>query len=586
MTDRSIESELYYHGLLPREDIRVMLKRNGDFLVRTTEPKAGQTRCFVLSVMYDETREEAGIKHYVVQNRDGKFIIERFAFDTMPEMIQYHLSQKISINKEINVMIKNPINRASWELAHDDIEITKKLGEGAFGEVSLGRLRSRTGSKIDVAIKQAKLENMTKEQIKDITREARLMRMFDHPNVVKLYGVAAGREPLMIVMELADKGSLDSFLQKNALPAEQRVEMCMGACWGIDYLHMKNVIHRDIAARNCLFGDGKVKISDFGLTREGTVYAMDPRNRVPIRWLAPETLRHAMYSQKTDTFAFGILCWEIMMQGIEPYPGMTVAEVNTRVKEGYRMPMPPDCPAEVWAIISTHCWSDSPNERWSMPQVTKRLEQITHLQRPRAEPVSQVPAEALTGTTKERKKKKNKDRHQSRGDNKAIPVIEDAPYCIGFGKREVPKKHGEPNYSEWQFFLIFATRRLTNKQHRSNIVQTDALYKLNLLGYSVLISDANKRFHPTVIGICSSESKFAYDGLFNAIKYADLQNLYHPKLVVRDADTSIICRYISYALRIVWPNSDDQRCFFHVIMNLKKELPKLAAYSVAVAEIQ
>uniref|UniRef100_A0A915EUW0 MULE transposase domain-containing protein n=1 Tax=Ditylenchus dipsaci TaxID=166011 RepID=A0A915EUW0_9BILA len=130
---------------------------------------------------------------------------------------------------------------------------------------------------------------------------------------------------------------------------------------------------------------------------------------------------------------------------------------------------------------------------------------------------------------------------------KAIPVIEDAPYCIGFGKREVPKKHAESNYSEWQFFLIFITRRLMNKQHRSNIVRTDATYKLNLLGYPVAgFSDANKRFHPTVIGICSSESKFAYEGLFNAIKYADLQNLYHPKLVVRDADTSIICRLAKF----------------------------------------
>uniref|UniRef100_A0A915CU28 MULE transposase domain-containing protein n=1 Tax=Ditylenchus dipsaci TaxID=166011 RepID=A0A915CU28_9BILA len=168
--------------------------------------------------------------------------------------------------------------------------------------------------------------------------------------------------------------------------------------------------------------------------------------------------------------------------------------------------------------------------------------------------------------------------------NKAIPVIEDAPYCIGFGKREVPKKHGELNSSEWQFFLIFTTRRLMNKQHRSNIVQTDATYKINLLGYPVLVarfSDANKRFHPTVIGICSSQSKFAYEGVFNAIKYADLENLYHPKLVVRNADTSITA-----ARRIVWLNSDDQLCFFHVIMNLKKELPKVAAYSDAVVEIQ
>uniref|UniRef100_A0A915ESR6 MULE transposase domain-containing protein n=1 Tax=Ditylenchus dipsaci TaxID=166011 RepID=A0A915ESR6_9BILA len=99
-----------------------------------------------------------------------------------------------------------------------------------------------------------------------------------------------------------------------------------------------------------------------------------------------------------------------------------------------------------------------------------------------------------------------------------------------------------------------------NKQHRSNIVQTDALYKLNLLGYPVLVarfSDANKRFHPTVIGICSSEAS-------------------SPMRVFLTPSTR----------RIVWPNSDDQRCFFHVIMNLKKELPKLAAYSFAVAEIQ
>ncbi|KAK6052674.1 hypothetical protein COOONC_09821 [Cooperia oncophora] len=75
----------------------------------------------------------------------------------------------------------------------------------------------------------------------------------------------------------------------------------------------------------------QVKISDFGLTREGTVYQMDPHKRVPIRWLAPETLRMAIYTQKTDVFSYGIMCWEIYNNGIEPYPGMTVAEVNQSV---------------------------------------------------------------------------------------------------------------------------------------------------------------------------------------------------------------------------------------------------------------
>lgn len=110
------------------------------------------------------------------------------------------------------------------------------------------------------------------------------MRNFDHPNVVKFYGVAAGQEPLMVLMELADCGALDSYLQKNDLPVDKKTEFVVQSSWGIEYMHSKNTIHRDIAARNCLYGNGNVKISDFGLTREGTFYQMDPHRRVPIRW--------------------------------------------------------------------------------------------------------------------------------------------------------------------------------------------------------------------------------------------------------------------------------------------------------------
>lgn len=69
---------------------------------------------------------------------------------------------------------------------------------------------------------------------------------------MKFYGVAAGQEPLLLVMELADKGALDSYLQKNNVSMEQKIDMCAGAAFGIEYMHAKNVLHRDIAARNCL----------------------------------------------------------------------------------------------------------------------------------------------------------------------------------------------------------------------------------------------------------------------------------------------------------------------------------------------
>ncbi|VDM70957.1 unnamed protein product [Strongylus vulgaris] len=109
---------------------------------------------------------------------------------------------------------------------------------------------------------------------------------------------------------------------------------------------------------------------------------MDPHKRVPIRWLAPETLKMAIYTQKTDVFSYGIMCWEIYNNGIEPYPGMTVAEVNQNVKEGYRMELPMNVPPDVQNIIKVRCWSENPNDRYSMADIAKHLQRMLQIPRP------------------------------------------------------------------------------------------------------------------------------------------------------------------------------------------------------------
>lgn len=293
----------------------------------------------------------------MIKFHENKYFIEKSSFPNVQDLVDYHLKTNEPIRGD--VCLVRALNRQSWELEHENIEILKKLGEGAFGEVSMGKLKYRKGAKsIPVAVKQAKLANLTKDQIKEFMGEARIMRGFGHPHVVRFYGVAAGSEPLYMVMELASGGALDSYLKKNGdLPVDKRTEMVLQAAWGLEYLHSKPVVHRDIAARNCLYGDGRVKIADFGLTRPGTMYQADPNKKAPIRWLATEVIRNKTFSHKSDVWAYSIMAWEIY-NAQEPYPGMMVPEVAVKVMQGYRMEFPAALPQELRdLLVSRYFWN-------------------------------------------------------------------------------------------------------------------------------------------------------------------------------------------------------------------------------------
>ncbi|CAL2032386.1 hypothetical protein CAEBREN_22064 [Caenorhabditis brenneri] len=392
----TIEKELYYHGLLPREDVRLILDRNGDFVVRMSEPKPGEPRSYILSVMFNNKLDDINsIKHFVIICAQKKYFINNnMSFNSIQQMLSHY--QKSDTELQDGCKIVNPIRRQFWELDHDMIHIHKKLGEGAFGEVSAGTMKFKKGAKtVQVAVKQAKLEKMSKEQIKDFMGEARTMRKLGHQNVVKFYGVAVMQEPLYLVMELASGGSLDSYLKKNeGLSIEKRTEMLLQAAWGLEYIHNKPMLHRDIAARNCLYGDNKVKISDFGMARNGTIYQVKPNSKAPIRWLAIETVKTMVSSQKTDIWSYGILCWEIFNNGAEPYPGMSTADVFQQVSNGYRMPPCPLAHPEV-QTLTTKCCAENPNDRPSMTEIAQTLQRVTGIVRPNFAAIAKKEAEEL-----------------------------------------------------------------------------------------------------------------------------------------------------------------------------------------------
>ncbi|TKR64846.1 hypothetical protein L596_025324 [Steinernema carpocapsae] len=210
--------------------------------------------------------------------------------------------------------------------------------------------------------------NHGQERIKFV-KEASLSRRFNHTNIVQMLGIASQQEPIMIILELAPNGSLKGFLQKNSnLEWKTLTKFVIDAAEGMNYLSSQHVIHRDIAARNCLLGScNEVKISDFGLSVavEGTKDQIKESRlkAVPIRWLSPETLSSGVFSTKSDVWSFGIMTWEIFHYcKSDPYPGKTNAEVKSMIVTDQRMKPPQGTPVPV-ADTMQACWLEKPDDR-------------------------------------------------------------------------------------------------------------------------------------------------------------------------------------------------------------------------------
>ncbi|PIO71262.1 protein tyrosine kinase [Teladorsagia circumcincta] len=210
-------------------------------------------------------------------------------------------------------------------------------------------------------------------------KEARLMRKYNHKHVVKILGVAVHEHPLMLVMEVCPNGSLLSYLRKNkgSTALSEKLRFSTEASDGLAYLEKKLCIHRDIAARNCLLGAKyEIKIADFGMSDDKVIVHDDTLEKVPVKWLAPETLQDKIYSLKTDVWSYGVLVWEIYADGAEPYPGLTRLQTRAKiVVQNYRMEMPKDTPKSVADIVYS-CWEKDPARRPEMSRIFRMLREI------------------------------------------------------------------------------------------------------------------------------------------------------------------------------------------------------------------
>ncbi|KAI4311375.1 hypothetical protein MLD38_036278 [Melastoma candidum] len=272
-------------------------------------------------------------------------------------------------------------------IKNTDLEELRELGSGTFGTVYHGKWRGT-----DVAIKRIKkscLAGRLSEQeriMKDFWREAKILSNLHHPNVVAFYGVVPDGPggTLATVTEFMVNGSLRHNLLRNSrvLDRRRKVMIAMDAAFGMEYLHLKNIVHFDLKCDNLLVNlkDPRrpiCKVGDFGLSRikQNTLVSGGIRGTLP--WMAPELLidTNSRVSEKVDIYSFGIAMWE-MLTGEEPYANMHCgAIIGGIVNNNLRPPIPERCDGE-WRGLMEECWAAEPSRRPTFTEVALRLQEM------------------------------------------------------------------------------------------------------------------------------------------------------------------------------------------------------------------
>uniref|UniRef100_A0A8C1U0J7 Tyrosine-protein kinase receptor TYRO3 n=1 Tax=Cyprinus carpio TaxID=7962 RepID=A0A8C1U0J7_CYPCA len=270
------------------------------------------------------------------------------------------------------------------------LTLGRMLGKGEFGSVREAFLKSENNSGQKVAVKVLKTDINSSSDIEQCLKEAAYMKDFHHPNVIQLIGVSLQRRaqqrlPIpMVILPFMKHGDLHTYLLMSRLGDEPftlsqqiLIQFMLDITRGMEYLSSKNIIHRDLAARNCMLNENmSVCVADFGLSKKiysGDYYRQGSVSKLPVKWIALESLADNVYTTQSDVWAFGVTMWEIMTRGQTPYPGVENSEIYEYLIKGERLKQPPDCPADIYEIMHS-CWSPVPKCRPSFQHLIDQLE--------------------------------------------------------------------------------------------------------------------------------------------------------------------------------------------------------------------
>ncbi|XP_040976889.1 tyrosine-protein kinase SYK isoform X3 [Aquila chrysaetos chrysaetos] len=394
----------WFHGRISREEsehrILIGSRNNGKFLIRERDSNGSYALCLL---------NDGKVLHYRIdRDKTGKLSIpDGKRFDTLWQLQPtigyspdeapfnpYVLQRKRGLTgaEKGDQREALPMDTEVYESPYADPDEMKpknvtldrklltleegELGSGNFGTVKKGFYKMKKGAK-PVAVKILKNESNDPAIKDELLREANVMQQLDNPYIVRMIGICEA-EAWMLVMEMAELGPLNKFLQKNRHVTEKNItELVHQVSMGMKYLEENNFVHRDLAARNVLLvTQHYAKISDFGLSKalsaDENYYKAQSHGKWPVKWYAPECMNFYKFSSKSDVWSFGVLMWEAFSYGQKPYKGMKGGEVAQMIERGERMERPEVCPTEVYDLMKL-CWTYNVDDRPGFVAVELRL---------------------------------------------------------------------------------------------------------------------------------------------------------------------------------------------------------------------
>lgn len=275
---------------------------------------------------------------------------------------------------EMSEIEESLMSLGKWEIDHDDLEFKNIIGSGGFSEVYFG-IQKSTNKK--VAIKKLHQQKFDKNTLEMFKSEVAILAKLKHFAILPFIG-ACTKPPFCIVTEFMPGFSLYSRLhvkeESQKLTPTQLTIIAVGIAFGMNYLHGKQMLHRDLKSLNILLDENNYpKISDFGLAQTKGKRNEDKSNNIGTsQWMAPEVLNSNVFDEKADVYSYGMIIWE-MLTGDIPYRGIRDFQVTmTVVNQKIRPQIPKTCP-KMLAQFIRNCWNTDPNKRPSFKNIIREF---------------------------------------------------------------------------------------------------------------------------------------------------------------------------------------------------------------------